>query len=724
MAIHSSLPLRVATSPAASVLFIFCLLPAAAIIPLVEESGSPCTSDAICNNQEVLVSSRSVLLQGHTAHSVTNVEKEDVLTIAAAAFTAAAVGEAAGEKAFHAPKEKVKEVGFGALISATTAAFIVGGAHIILFIVLLGYYPIVYAYNVVAGKAPFVSEPSEVKGLRWVSLAWRVTTEDAVKYIGLDGAMFLEFLNLAIKITACIGLPMALVVAPLNIYYGGGSGKDVLAQSEIRNVKLGSVLYWSDALTVWYVVIVVHFLSSRTHNKFKLLRKQWLTDMQNPQSHTILIQNLAEELCSDQALMSFMTRLFSEDAIESAIVVRVEDRLDAPCGRNGFVTFRTRRDVEVAMSLKLNPINVEDVNLVYASPAPADVEYEVLQQADPDPKHKQKIGFLLLLTLFILYLPLVFLVSLLTSIEVLSKYIPPFGDLCQNSKTFVSIWEGVVGPAALTILPGFIPTFLMMIIMGYFALPSISWCQSSLERCYFVFLVTFTLVIYSLSISLLDLYKTLLESPGKVFDQFLPALQRVSTFYVLFIPADIVTHTGSLLRTTNFLKFLWFKRSNDEEEAHKLAEPEDQDYYGIGSRTARILMILVITFVYCTIETFIGLLALVDFLICRVVYGYLMVFVETRKPDSGGSIWISVLQQMQFGLFLYVSLMTSIIFSNTTEYHAPAYLAGLAFLEVWRFQSAHLGLDRLPFEEVLALDEKGKQVDGTGTYSQPMKASR
>ena len=43
----------------------------------------------------------------------------------------------------------------------------------------------------------------------------------------------------------------------------------------------------------------------------------------------------------------------------------------------------------------------------------------------------------------------------------------------------------------------------------------------------------------------------------------------------------------NLTRYMNLSKFLGFRAVFTEEEAKKRAEPEDQDYYGFGSRSAR-----------------------------------------------------------------------------------------------------------------------------------------
>merc|ERR1719323_2372673 len=92
----------------------------------------------------------------------------------------------------------------------------------------------------------------------------------------------------------------------------------------------------------------------------------------------------------------------------------------------------------------------------------------------------------------------------------------------------------------------------------------------------------------------------------------------------------------NLTRYFNVFKFLTLSSVCREERARELAEPEDQDWYGFGGRSARFTESMVIGLLFCSLSPLIILLTLVNFAICRAVYGYLLVFAETRKSDLGG----------------------------------------------------------------------------------------
>merc|ERR1719456_1508832 len=91
-------------------------------------------------------------------------------------------------------------------------------------------------------------------------------------------------------------------------------------------------------------------------------------------------------------------------------------------------------------------------------------------------------------------------------------------------------------------------------------------------------------------------------------------------------------------------KYLAFRQLLGEEEGKAKSEPEDQDYYGIGSRSARFTINLCIGIIYGTLSPPINVLTFINFAVCRVVYGYLCVYAEKKKPDLGGTFWVGMLK--------------------------------------------------------------------------------
>merc|ERR1719277_599809 len=131
-------------------------------------------------------------------------------------------------------------------------------------------------------------------------------------------------------------------------------------------------------------------------------------------------------------------------------------------------------------------------------------------------------------------------------------------------------------------------------------------------------------------------------------------------------------------------KFITYKSFMEEERARELSEPEDQDYYGQGGRCARAAEYLVMAFVFSSLSPLICVLALINFGLCRVVYGYLMVWAETKKPDLGGVFWVSNLRHLQWGLLLYVLTMSGCL-AMRSQSNYPSIIAVSSCVWLYRF---------------------------------------
>merc|ERR1719191_1542724 len=102
----------------------------------------------------------------------------------------------------------------------------------------------------------------------------------------------------------------------------------------------------------------------------------------------------------------------------------------------------------------------------------------------------------------------------------------------------------------------------------------------------------------------------------------------------------------NLTRYVQIIKYRIFSTMYETEDALKMAEPEDQDYYGMGSRSARFTINMLIAIIFGTLCPWMSLLTGINFFLCRVYYGYLMGFAENKKADLGGAFWVQKLRNL------------------------------------------------------------------------------
>jgi hypothetical protein len=248
----------------------------------------------------------------------------------------------------------------------------------------------------------------------------------------------------------------------------------------------------------------------------------------------------------------------------------------------------------------------------------------------------------------------------------------------------------------------------------------------------------FVLLVTAVGSSIVSTLSTLAQDPLYILTLLADTLPYSTHFYLNYLPLQWVTHSTNLLRASNLFKFKTFSTLFGTAIALKKCEPEDQDYYGIGSRSARFSFLLTLVLSFCQLSPLITLLGFINFWICRKVYGYLVVFQEIRKPDLGGVFYVSQLTHVQQCAFIYITLMAGVLMQRDSTYY-PGLIAAAAlifqyvsfnkFLRTFRWESLsfeeldNLALQPRPsaYSKLCAKFSKGKerQVIHETTYEQP-----
>lgn len=384
---------------------------------------------------------------------------------------------------------------------------------------------------------------------------------------------------------------------------------------------------------------------------------------------------------------------------------------------NGFVTFEHRQDAERALGVRLS--NNDDMWILETPPAPSDVRYQDFEWDDTKVHSMQLTGYAAVGGLFFAFTPIVVGISNV-SLAIAST---PFIANMLEATGMKSTCDGVLQTIGLTIMMSMLPTFLVWIFQMFFTLKADRWCQVQIQEYYFWFLVLFVLLVTSVGQHLSATLSTLSQAPFKVFSLFAEMMPVTTHFYLNYVFMQPVTHSMNLTRYMNLIKFLALRKvCNTEERAKVLAEPEDQDYYGMGSRSARFTLMLLIGLVFGTICPLIHVVVFWNFAVCRIIYGYLIQYAENPKSDMGGVHWCMQLDHLQIGLLIYLIMMTGILLERA-ESKGPGILSAVSFL--WWFiqyrrYKVKFRWEKLPYiavveEEKISL-ESGK-VAGKKTSS-------
>jgi hypothetical protein len=368
---------------------------------------------------------------------------------------------------------------------------------------------------------------------------------------------------------------------------------------------------------------------------------------------------------------------------------------------NGFVTFKTDRDAKLAIHARFSA-DLEEFK-ISVPPHPNDIIYNDLRVSKIERRSKDLMGNACIFGVFMSFLPFILMVSESLDIDNLEHTSARFHKFMDDHYYLRPFLAGVMSTFALVLFMSFLPTVLMLIFRVFYHLKAHAFRQLLLQTFYFWFLVIFVLLITAFGASFMDLFQTanLLTKPTEVASTIAMSLPTATHFYLCYAVVQWPVHAMTCCRWVQLGKYLAFREYFKDSRVVEMSEPEDQDYYGIGGRSARWSFELVTAMVFCSLSPIILGLTLVSFLIARVTYGYVVVFAETRKYDLGGPFFVKKMVHLQFGVGLYITLMTGIFLERSMRF-GPVLISGSAFIYwfycLWRFQGA-FHWEYLPFKD-------------------------
>jgi hypothetical protein len=400
------------------------------------------------------------------------------------------------------------------------------------------------------------------------------------------------------------------------------------------------------------------------------------------------------------------------DIVRGEEIPRLAPEAKEVLSTSGFVSFTCERIALTALTMR---IVADGEHFVMSIPPHADdIIYEDLNNDMDEQSTMDVIGWLVVSLLFYAFIPtIVFLARIIRKI---TQHIPGIHGMGLR---------GLIATIPLQIYLSFLPTVLFLIFNAFFSLKSKVWGQKLLQSVYFVFNVIFTLLVTAV-VGALSNYPggqmqaalAIVNNPLSIPGLLATSMPSFTQFYIDFLCVRWTQHCLQLTRYVVLAKFILFRYMYGEEMAIDLAEPEDQDFYGMGARYARASLDLMVWLVFCSISPIIGLAALVNCVISRVCYGYLLIYAETRKFDLGGPFFVSTLHQVHLGLLIYIMMMTGVLAAKTgVQGKAPSMIAGscLIFLtcSYWRF-CRKFRWESLPFIEVVsveAMEQTDKEME-------------
>jgi hypothetical protein len=637
--------------------------------------------------------------------------------------------------------------------------------------VLRNHYPKILCNNSLI-KAVKDNPPAD-----WFSWVWATLEKgraEQVESCTLDAAMLIEYTVFCMRLCAWIATPALFIAGPLCYFTGHGEAEavgDNLSMIGINNVRPGHpYIYKVYGVLTIYVVVVTHKEVMRSMKTFQKFRVEYLERMKDPQASVVMVEGIPEDYQSEERVRNYFSEMFSPDVVDEVYMVqyipeleaayaswkaaklsfgkaeaiqktatdakkedtskeadavkeekkkvdaavlqvqklrkdavlRAKTRIGDPNGHTAFVKFKSRSEVRIALSMQFAKDSDE---WCISQPAEPDAIIWSDLKVPEERKGVQKIiGYVLVFLLYMSFTPFCVWVTNISSAINLGPLQP--------------VWEVYAPTLGLLIFLSFVPTVLIQIFSLLFAYKTDLKVQHQLQVWYFWFLVFFVILVTVVGSDFAGFFAKVAENPLAFPLVLADRMPSTTHYYLNYLSAQWFTHGMNLSRYLQVTKFVGFRQIYEDEDARKMSEPEDQDYYGMGSRSARFTSTLLIAIIFGILSPLMGWIAFVNFFICRMFYGYLLVYAEGRKADSGGEFFVTQLEHTYCGILIFVLLMIG-IFTVRAPSKIPLVCAWTSlFITAWSWRRFHKQeWEVLPWADMKrhkAEHEKTKQ-----TYAQP-----
>lgn len=575
-------------------------------------------------------------------------------------------------------------------------------------------------------EAPPSRLPSSV--LETIKLLWRISPDDEVAIIGLDGVILLRFFRLAIKFFLSCSVFGLVVLLQVNLS-GSLYSSDTFAAYTMDNLADGSSLLWLHFLGSYLFTGLLMFLLYREYVAYVLLRHaHYLTSTRRHNITSIHIKGIPNELKNDTSFADFFRSLYPSDYGNSVVIkstsnlenlvdkrtsaywaldralARLQWQNTSPAkyhllsstdkdvfickeklrqlndatqqmqagphmySKVGFVTFKSLG----AKVLAFNTAKALEPRRLSAHTAtePLDVIWKGLRMGYWELLLRSTFVWSLMFALMVTYMiPIAFFASI-TELDTLVQKFSWLEGIVTSSTFIAALLSGWLPTMALMLFNVFLPHLIRVIVVFCEGCLSESQIDHSVFTKYFWFQIFNFYLFTIVSESVVSTTFEMISSPGLFFTYLGDGLTSFSVYFIEYIfLATVVLFPWRLLRAWPLVRG-WFMKRFYVSSMHDLHKAEEPGCLRYGNDVPMYLLIFMVGITYATISPLCLPVCVLFFTVGLFVIRYHLIFVLHPLYENGGCIFPRLFSRMILGMIIAQSTMIGLFFMKGCFYQA------------------------------------------------------
>jgi len=242
--------------------------------------------------------------------------------------------------------QAVKVNSYSAHVAVLIPAIITAAVAHVAFFFLRDKFPQFYQRRTTKTSSPAeIEAPADLTYFKAWALVLKASDVDIIKFVGLDGYIYLRFQQICLEVMTVLGLIGTVILFPI-FKNGGGDQEEGYERYSLANVERASSKLWAPAMFLWFASIGTLLLLEKSMDTIAAFAKAYKLNAFG-REYTVLVREIPEDFRFESAIRSHFQGIFRAEKVFAVnMVERVETLRELYC------TYREQFKAELVAARK------------------------------------------------------------------------------------------------------------------------------------------------------------------------------------------------------------------------------------------------------------------------------------------------------------------------------------------------------------------------------------